>query len=131
MVLGPGRVYCFSRYLLFLFLERERKEREDKRRLKPLPFVSIFPFEKKGKDRTQGSNLRDSVANNPGSWNPWTYSPDRQVPTSGFLWQHTSHEVLLNCVLFFSFYFSNERKEGHKVKKVMSWLCLPFSSFSF
>jgi hypothetical protein len=33
-------------------------------------------------DGTQGSNLRDSVANNPGSWNPWTYSLDRQVPTS-------------------------------------------------
>ena len=27
--------------------------------------------------RTQGSNLRDSVANNPRIWNFWTYFPDR------------------------------------------------------
>ena len=33
--------------------------------------------ERRQEGRTQGSNLRDSVANNPGSWNPWTYSPDR------------------------------------------------------
>jgi len=25
------------------------------------------------------------MGNNPGSWNPRTYSPDRQVPTSGLL----------------------------------------------
>ena len=46
-----------------------------------LCLLFLFP-ERKEKERTQGSNLRDSVANNPGSWNPWTYSPDRQVPTS-------------------------------------------------
>ena len=34
-------------------------------------------LEATSKERTQGSSLRDSVANNPGSWNPWTYSPDR------------------------------------------------------
>ena len=36
-------------------------------------------------DRGQGHREVTSVANNPGSWNPWTYSPDRQVPTSGRL----------------------------------------------
>ena len=51
--------------------------------LKVVPF--LLGWWPKAEPKERGSNLRDSVANNPGSWNPWTYSPDRQVPTSRIL----------------------------------------------